>query len=110
MFPLIHHLLQPNFLLQIYIVDLVRCLTNVLFFDIPLLCCYSILNSSIICCLLSGDMYLSVGTSNLSSLCERNSSKLNFLEDFFEHHSVEKLVILSSVLLPIKSPVASTLF
>ena len=33
-------------------------LTNLLFFDIPLLYCYTNLNSSIIYCLSSGDMNL----------------------------------------------------
>ena len=82
-------------------VDLMHCLTNLLFFDIPLLYYYTNLNSSIICCLFSGDMYLSFGASDssLASLfCER-------LEDFFK-----TLVILSAILLPIKSPVASAVF
>ena len=53
----------------------------------------------------SGDMYLSFGASasdsSLASLfCERN-----FVEKFFE-----TLVILSAILLPIKSPVASAVF
>ena len=39
-------------------VDLMRCLTNLLLFDIPLLYCYTNLNSSIICCISCGDMYL----------------------------------------------------
>ena len=34
-----------------------RYLTNLLFFDIPLLYCYTNLNSPIICCLSSGDIY-----------------------------------------------------
>ena len=46
-------------------------------------------------------MCLSFGTSN--SLLALSSSK--FLEDFFE-----TLVVLSAVLLPIKSPVASAAF
>ena len=36
MFHVSHDLFQPNFLSQIEIVDLVYCLTNLLFFDIPL--------------------------------------------------------------------------
>ena len=51
----------------------------------------------------SGDMYLFLGvaisTSSVSSLC-------NSLSGFF----FETLVILSVILLPIKSPVASTVF
>ena len=79
-------------------VDLMHCLTNSLFFDIPLLYYYTSLNSSIICCLFSGDMHLSFGASDssLASLfCE-------LVEDFFETR-----VILSVILLPVKSPVAS---
>ena len=84
-------------------VDLMHCIINSLFFDIPLLCYYTSLNLSIISCLFSGDMYLSFGVSvsSFASLfCERN-----FVEDFFE-----TLVILSAILLPIKSPVASAVF
>ena len=47
----------------------------------------------------SGDLYLSFGISNSFSFCE-----YNFLVDF------EALVILSVMLLPIKSPVASPVF
>ena len=61
---------------------------------------YTNLNSSIICCLFSGDIHLSFGFSILSSFCECNS-----LGDFFE-----TLVILPAILLPIKSPVASAVF
>ena len=39
-------------------VYLMHCLKNLLFFDILLLYCYTTLNSSIICCLSSGYMYL----------------------------------------------------
>ena len=38
-------------------------LTNLLFFDIPVLYCYTNLNSSIICCLSSRDMYILFGAS-----------------------------------------------
>ena len=76
-------------------------LKNLLFFDIPLLYYYNTLNSSIICCLFSGDMCLCFGVcdSSLASLfCER-------FQDFFE-----TLVILSAIFLPIKSPIASAVF
>ena len=83
-------------------VDLACCLTNLLFFDIALLCSDTNLNSSTICCLFSGDVYLFLGTSISSSEC-------HFLElsaeDFFE-----TLVILSVILLPIKPPVVSAVF
>ena len=62
-------------------------LTNSLFFDIPLLY-YANLNLLIISCLSSGETYLSLVTS------------------FF----IGFAVILSVILLPIKSPVASALF
>ena len=84
------------------------CLANLLFFDIPLLYYYTNLNSSIICCLFSGDMYLSFGISDsslASSFCERSSTECSFLEEF-----LEIFVILSAISLPIKSPVASAVF
>ena len=83
-------------------VDLACCLTNLLFFNISLLYCYINLNLTIIFCLSSGDLYLFSGTSILliaSSFLERSSA-----EDF------ETLVILTAILLPIKSPVASAIF
>ena len=55
-------------------------------------------NSSIICCLSFGDILLSFGVSLLALFGD------NFL-DFFD-----TLVLLSSILLPIKSPVASAVF
>ena len=78
--------------------DLVRHLSNLLFFDIPLLYYYGSLNSSIICCLSFGGIYLSFGISFLTSSC-------CFFTDFFH-----ALVILSEILLPTKSPVASAAF
>ena len=81
-------------------VNLMHCLTNLLFFNIPLLYHYTSLNSSIICCLFPGDMYLSFGVSD-SSLTSLFCGFLDFLET---------LVILSAILLPIKSPVASAVF
>ena len=68
-------------------VDLMSCLKKLLFFDIPLLH-YANLNSSIICCLFSGDIYI-FGVSV--------SSKLFFEFIFFE--DFEALVILSAILL-----------
>ena len=49
-------------------VDLVYCLTNLLFFDIPLIYYYINLRSSIISCLSSGDIYLSLAISLSYSL------------------------------------------
>ena len=83
-------------------VDLIYCLTNLLFFDIPLLY-YTYLNSSIILYLFSGDIYFSLGVSISFlawSFCEYNP---------FENFCVT-LVILLAILLPTKSPVASGIF
>ena len=74
-------------------VDLMCRLSNLLFFGIPLLY-YVSFNSSIIFCLSFGEIYLSLGISLLTSF-----------RDFFD-----ALVILSAILLPIKSPVASAVF
>ena len=120
-------------------VDLMCCLTNLLFFDISLLYCYSNLNSSIICCLSSGDMYLFFNANLNSSIISRNihplfginlnssiicclssgdmyhffGTSISLLVSFFECSTedfFEIIVILSAILLPIKSPVASAVF
>ena len=79
-------------------------LSSFIFFGILSLYYYINLNSSIICCLSCGDIYLSFGISLLASFND-NSIEWNSFGDFFE-----TLVILSAMLLPIKSPVASTVF
>ena len=61
------------------------------------------LNSSIICCLSSGDMYLFLGVAH--STFSSVSLFCHSLVDLFE-----TLVISSAILLPIKSPVASAVF
>ena len=66
-------------------------LSNLLFFGIPLLYYYINLNSSIICCLSFGDIYLSFGISLLASF-DDSSLECNSLGDFFECNSVETLV------------------
>ena len=81
------------------------CLKKFLFFDIPLLYYYTNYNSSITCCtnynsLISGNIYLSFGISISSSFCWCNS-----FGGFFE-----TLVILSAILSPTKSSVASAVF
>ena len=81
-------------------VDLVYCLTNLLFFDIPLLHYYNIifnLRLSVIFCLSSGDIYLSLGIS-LSCL-------FVFVSELFCEFC-ETFVILSRI----KSLVASAVF
>ena len=75
-------------------------LTNSLFFYIPLLYYYTSLNSSVICCLFSGDMFLSFGSSD--------SSLTSLICSFFDF--LETLVSLPAILLPIKSPVVSDIF
>ena len=84
-------------------VNLMHHLSDLLFFGIPLLYFYINLNSLIMCFLSCGDIYLSFGISLLASF-ECNCFDCDF-EDFFE-----VLVILSTILLKIKSPVASTVF
>ena len=74
-------------------------LTNLLFFGIPLLHYYINLNSSIILCLSCGGIYLSFGISLLTTF------ECGSLAGFFEI-----LVILSAILLPNRSPVASAVF
>ena len=71
-----------------------HCVKNLLFFDTPLLYCYNNFNSSIICCISSGDMYLFLGVAlstftSVSLFC-------NSFVDFFK-----TLIIMSAILLPI---------
>ena len=73
-------------------------LLNSLFFGIPLLY-YASFNSSIIFCLSFREIYLSFGISLLTSF-----DCISSFYDFFD-----ALVILSAILLPSKSPVASAL-
>ena len=63
-------------------VDLMHYLLNLLFFGILLLYYYINFNSSIICCLSCGEMYLSFGIS-LSDSFECNSFKDDSFKDFF---------------------------
>ena len=58
-------------------------LSNLLFFDIPLLYYDINLNSSMICCLFCGDIYLSFGIS-LLALFGCNSVECNSFGDFFD--------------------------
>ena len=78
------------------------CPTNLLFFDIPLLCHYIYLRSSIIFYLSPGDIYLFLDIS-LSSLFVAVS-------ELFCTEVFEIFVILLAILLPLKSPVASAVF
>ena len=71
-------------------VDLVYYLTNVLFFDIPLLYYYINLRSSITFCLSSGDIYLFLDISlsclfvtvSESCCCELFETTSNFSSNF----------------------------
>ena len=63
--------------------------SNLLFFSISLLYCYTNLNSSIIFCLSNGDIYLSFSISLLAYEC--NSLEYNSFGDFFECNSAETL-------------------
>ena len=89
----------PFFVLN-QMVDLIYCVVNVLFFDIPLLYYYTNLNSSMICCLFSGDMYLSFGFS-LSAL---SKLFLNVIPSkiFLNAIPLKHLLFFSAILLPIK--------
>ena len=69
-------------------VDLMHCLKNLLFFDIPLLYCYIHLRSSIIFCLSSGDTYLSLRISLSYSFV--------IVSGLFCGQVVETIVILAS--------------
>ena len=69
-------------------VDLMHCLTGLLFFNIPLLY-YVNLNSSIICCLSPVDIYIYF---------------------FWYFYFIIILVILLAIVLPIKAPAASAVF
>ena len=82
------------------------CLTNLLFFDITLLYYYILLKSSIIFCLFSGNICLSLRISLWSLLF--SSSFLTVSELFCE--VLEAFEIFYAILLLIKSPVASTVF
>ena len=79
-------------------------LSNLLFFGIRLLHYYINLNSSIICCLSCGDIYLSFGISLLASF----EGEVLVCSSF--RYSFEEFVILSAILLPIKSTVASAVY
>ena len=80
-------------------VDWVYYLTNLLYFDIQLLYYYIDLRSSIIFCLSSGDICLSLGISWSCSFV--------IVSELFCCKALDIFVILSAILLPIKSPVAS---
>ena len=88
---------------------LVYCLVNLLFNDILLLSYYANLNSSIICCLFSGDIYLCFGIYISFFAYSKLFFNVSLLKIFFEGDSYETL-ILSAILLPIKLPVASAVF
>ena len=85
--------------------DLMYFPTNLLFFGIPLLYYYANFNLSIICYLSWGDMYLFLGLAISTSFSFVSTLLCNSLEGFFE-----TLVILSAILLLIKSPVVSAVF
>ena len=84
--------------------DLVHCLTNLLLFDIPLLYYYINLRSSIIFCLLSRDIYLSLCISLLTPVF---STYFVTVSELFCSEVLETFVISSSMLFPIKSPDSS---
>ena len=83
-----HHLFQPSFFFKTSLVDLLYCLKSLLFFDIPLLHYYIYPRSSIIFCLSSGDIYLSLVISLLCSFV--TVSELIFFCKAFEIFEIYK--------------------
>ena len=83
-------------------VDLMYYLTNLLFSDIPLLYYYINLRSSIIFCLSSEYTFLSLGVYLSCSFV--------IVSELFCGKMFDILLILLSILLPIKPPVASAVF
>ena len=88
-------------------VALTYYLTNLLFYDVSLLYSYINLSPSIILCLSSRDKNLSLGISLSSPLF---FFYLQTVSELFFGEGLKTFVILSSNLLPIKSPVSSALF
>ena len=88
-------------------VDLMHCLTNLLFLDIPLLHYYINLRSEIIFCPFPGVVYLSLG---IFLSCSIFSISLVTVPKLFCGDVHDTLIILLVILLPIKSPVASAVF
>ena len=88
-------------------VDFVHYLKSLLFFDISLLYYYITLRSSIIFCLFSGDIYLSLGISLSRPIFYASFVTIS---ELFCGEVLETFVILSAILLPIEYPVASVVF
>ena len=84
-------------------------LSNLLFFGIPVLYYYISLNSPIIFCLSFGETYLSFGISLLTSF-DCISSFRDFFDALVTSFGLGFAVMLSAILLSIKSPVASAVF
>ena len=87
-------------------VDLVYYLTNLLFFNIISIYYYINLRLSIIFCLSSEDIYLSLGISIGISL----SCSFVTVFELFCCQFIETPVTLLEMLLPISSPVASVVY
>ena len=88
-------------------VHLVYYLTDLLFFYIPLLYYHINLKPSIVFSRFSGDVCLSLGISLSSPIF---FSSFVTVSELFFGVVIETFVILSIVLVQIKSPVASTVF
>ena len=82
--------------------DLAYCLTNLLFFSITLLYYNINLRSSIIFCLFSGGIYLSLG---ISLSCSIFFASFVTVFKLFYVEVLETFVILSAILLPNEIPV-----
>ena len=88
-------------------VDLMYCLTSLLFFDIQLIYYYINLRSSIIFCLFPGDIYLSFGIFLSNTIF---SASLSTVSELLCGAVFDNFVILSAILLSFKSPVVSAFF
>ena len=83
--------------------DLVYYLTSSLFFDVSLLYYYINFRSSVIFCLFSGDIYLSLGISLSSPIF---SASFITASELLCGEVLKTFVILSAILLPVKLSVA----
>ena len=88
-------------------VDLVFCLTNSLFSDIPLLHYYINLISPIVFFLFSGNIYLLLGI-----FLSTSKFPISFLTapELFWDEIMQTYMILATILLLIESPVSSKVF
>ena len=105
---MIHHLFHPNFCPKSgWLIWCIYWKIICIFFDITLLYYFLNFRSPIICCLFSGDIHFSFGI-----FLSRPIFAFSFAvgSRLFFHEVIRTFIILSAILLPIKSPVASAVF